>query len=200
MFITEKRNGDIKSRKVADGSKHCTYNGYNKSDGSSPTVATDSVFMAGVVDALESCAVEILDIANLFIHSKNDEKILMMLRGRLEEMAAVEPSLYRKYVTYSTKGGPMLYVRLSMALYGMLRATLLSYKRLRSDLEIMGFKVNPYDPCMDNKMVNGHQMTVCWHVDDLKVSHKYEDTFTAFTLNLAKLYGPNTKNSQGMLH
>ena len=78
----------------------------------------------------------------------------------------------------------MLYVRLSKALYGMLRASLLFYKRLRSDLENMGFKVNPYDPCVANKMVNGHQMTVCWHVDNLKVSHKDEAAVTALALKL----------------
>ena len=51
MFITEKRNGYIKARKVADGSKQRTYDGYDKSDGSSPTVATDSIFLTGVIDA-----------------------------------------------------------------------------------------------------------------------------------------------------
>ena len=44
MFINEKINEDIKARKVADGSKQRTYDGYDKSDGSSPTVATDSIF------------------------------------------------------------------------------------------------------------------------------------------------------------
>ena len=39
MFITKKRNGDIKSRKDADGSKQRTYDGYDKSDGSLPTTA-----------------------------------------------------------------------------------------------------------------------------------------------------------------
>ena len=78
----------------------------------------------------------------------------------------------RKYVTYSPNGIAMLYVRLSKALYGMLRAALLFYKRLRSDLENMGLEVNPYDPCVANKMMNGSQTTRCWHVDDLKVSHK----------------------------
>ncbi len=34
--------------------------------------------------------------------------------------------------------------------------------------------VNPYDPCDVNKGVNGIQMTVTWHVDDLKVSHVEE--------------------------
>ena len=53
----------------------------------------------------------------------------------------------------------------------MLRAALLFYRRLRSNLEDMGFEVNPYDPCVVNKMVNGKQMTMFWHVDDLKVSH-----------------------------
>ena len=32
--------------------------------------------------------------------------------------------------------------------------------------------VNPHDPCVANKMINhGEQMTVTWHVDDLKISH-----------------------------
>ena len=53
MFITEKRNRDIKARKVADYSNHWTYDGYNKLDGLSPTVSTDSTFLIGVVDAHE---------------------------------------------------------------------------------------------------------------------------------------------------
>ena len=53
------------------------------------------------------------------------------------------------------------------------------YKRLRIDLENMGFEINPYGPCVANKMVNGHQMTIFWHVDDLKVSHKDQNSVTA---------------------
>ena len=44
LFLTEKRDGSIKARKVADGSKQRTYDGYEKSDGSSPTVITESIF------------------------------------------------------------------------------------------------------------------------------------------------------------
>ena len=82
----------------------------------------------------------------------------------------------------------MLYVRLLKALYGMLRAALLFYKRLRKDLENTGFEVNPNDPCVVNMMGNGAQCTVCWHVDDLKVSHVDEAVLTAFLLKLADLY------------
>ena len=34
-----------------------------------------------------------------------------------------------------------------------------------------GFEINPYDPYVANKMIDGKQMMVLWHVDDLKVSH-----------------------------
>ena len=94
----------------------------------------------------------------------------------------------------------MLYIRLSKALYGMLRAALLFYKRLRSDLDNMGFGVNPYNPYVANKMVNGHQMTICWHVNNLKVSHKYEDAVIALALKLPLLYVRNTTISRGKVH
>ena len=71
------------------------------------------------------------------------------------------------------------------------------YKRLRSDLKNMGFVVNPYGPCVANRMVNGSQMTVCWHVNDLKVSQVDENAVTAFALKLACLYGLKTTISPG---
>ena len=123
------------------------------------------------MDARERRDIAILDIANAFLHATNYEKVLMFLRGKLAEMmVTVDPELYRKYVTYTSKGVPMLYVRLSKALYGMLRAALMFYKRLSSDLENMGFVVNLYNPCVAKRMVNGSQMTVCWHANDLKFS------------------------------
>ena len=54
----------------------------------------------------------------------------MLLRGRLADiMVKVDPSLYRKYVTTSKKGVPMLYVKLTKALYGLLSSALLFYKK-----------------------------------------------------------------------
>ena len=82
----------------------------------------------------------------------------------------------------------------------MLRADLLCYKRLRSDLENMVLKINPCDPGVANKMVNGHQMTICWHVDDLKVSHKEDNSVTALAEKLAEIYGPKTTVSRGKVH
>lgn len=73
-----------------------------------------------------------------------------------------------------------MYVKLQKALYGLMRNALLFYNKLVSDLTGNGFELNLYDPCMANKMINGHQMTVCWHVDDLNVSHTDGDEQTNF--------------------
>ena len=45
------------------------------------------------------------------------------------------------------------------------------YKKLLKDLASQGFELNPCDLCAVNKMTSGKQMTVVWHVDDLKSSH-----------------------------
>jgi hypothetical protein len=87
-------------------------------------------------------------------------------------MVQVAPSLYRKYVTSNTKGKPILYVQLEKAVYGMMKSALLFYRKLVADLKSLGYEINPYDPCVTNKTINGKQMTICWHVDDLFVGHK----------------------------
>ena len=78
-------------------------------------------------------------------------------------------------------GKPILYMKLQEALYGLMCSALLFYRKLVKDLEGNGFIINPYDPCMANKMVNRTQMMVCWHVDDLKVSHKEDNKLTKFS-------------------
>ena len=109
----------------------------------------ESIMLTGVVDAKEGRHTAVLDIPNTFLQAKNDERIIMLLRGKLAElMVRVDPGLYRKYVTTSDNGVPMLYVRLDKALYGQLQAALQFYKTLRADLEERGFEVNPYEPCV----------------------------------------------------
>ena len=78
----------------------------------------------------------------------------MVLRRELAEMMVhIAPQIYRPYVKMDRKGTPILYVRLKKVLYGLLRYSLLFYRKLRRGLEAYGFKINPYDPCVGNKMV-----------------------------------------------
>ena len=85
----------------------------------------------------------------------------MRVKGLVAKMlVAVEPMLYRKYIVYNNKGCPELYVIVQKALYGMMRSALLFYRHLVKHLKQMGFKLNPYDPCVANRMVNGSQQMV----------------------------------------
>ena len=52
-----------------------------------------------------------------------------------------------------------------------MKAALLYYQRFVTDLKSIGFEINPYDPCVADKITAGKQLTVVWHGDDLKVSH-----------------------------
>jgi hypothetical protein len=66
----------------------------------------------------------------------------------------------------------VLYVALQKDLYRTLQVALLFWKNISTFLiEEMGFTMNPYDWCMVNKMINGKQCTLIWHVDDIKGSH-----------------------------
>jgi hypothetical protein len=56
-------------------------------------------------------------------------------------------------------------------------------------LKKWGFEPNPYDPCVANKIVNGKQCTVIWHVDDLKITHAEQEVVDEVTELLNKEYG-----------
>jgi hypothetical protein len=51
-------------------------------------------------------------------------------------------------------------------------ASIQYYRKLTKSLLDKGFTLNPYDSCVANKTVNGSQMTICFHVDDCKMSHQ----------------------------
>ena len=116
-----------------------------------------------------------------------------------ELMVQVDPYLYRNYITTNSKGKSLLYVKICKALYRILRSDLLFYRNLVKDLEEYGFEINLYNPCAANKMMNGRQMTVVWHVNDLKVSQKSEFEITRFADYLISIYG-GLSSSRGKVH
>jgi hypothetical protein len=74
-------------------------------------------------------------------------------------MAKKDPKLCQKHLT-DEKGKKALYLHLQKALYGMMKSALLFCRRLISELKEMGFEVNPYNPCIVNKIVNKSQMMI----------------------------------------
>ncbi len=139
----------------------------------------ESVFITAAIDAKEHRKVATIDIPGAFLHANNEDYVIIKMVGTLAElMVKTNPKLYRKYVV-NEKGCSVLYLRLQKALYGMMKSTLLFYRKLVAELRNMGFEINPYDPCVANKTVNGTQMTVRWHVDDLMISHTSQDNIMA---------------------
>jgi Reverse transcriptase (RNA-dependent DNA polymerase)/Zinc knuckle len=187
MFLKKKRNGTIKGRGCADGRKQRAYTA--KEDASSPTVAIESLLLSCVIDAMEHRDVATVDIPGAFMQADMDEVVHMRLEGKMAELLVkINPKIYRKYVQ-NINGKPVLYVELKKALYGTLKAALLFWKRLTAELKSIGFKENPYDWCVMNKMIDGKQCTVVWHVDDLKISHHGTDVVTSVIEQLEAKFG-----------
>ncbi len=198
IFLEEKRSGDIKSRMCADGRKQ--REDIDREDTASPTVMTESVLITAAIDAEEGWDVAVIDLPGAFLHADMDDLVVMVLRGELAElMAAVAPEIYRKYITYGKDGKAILYVTLQKALYGTLKAALLFYRKLVSELKGRGFKINEYDPCVATKMVNDEQMTITWHVDDLKISHMDREVVSEVVEWFKSIYG-NVRVSRGYHH
>jgi hypothetical protein len=60
---------------------------------------------------------------------------------------------------------------LKKALYWCIKSALLWYNLYRELLEDLGFVVNPYNECVANATINGSTCSICWYVDDIKISH-----------------------------
>jgi hypothetical protein len=50
--------------------------------------------------------------------------------------------------------------------------SLLYYRKFVKSLTDIAFIINPYDPCVANKIIEDEQMTICFNVDDYKLSHR----------------------------
>jgi hypothetical protein len=203
MNIVEKRDGRVRAQAVADGSKECTQPGYKKEDGASPTVATNSIMITATIHAHEQRNVTTIDIPGAFLHAYNDKETFMLLKGHLAElMVQVGPQLYRKFVIYDKNNQALLYVKLSKAIYGLLKSALLFYRKFVKDLKNYEtpFTINPYNLCVANATINRKQMTITWHVKDLKVSHVNPFQITKFAAYLATIYGNGFVVHQGNIH
>jgi hypothetical protein len=168
MFLKEKSDGSIKGRGCADGRPQRAY--IPKEDAASPTVRNESTMLTATIDARERRDVATVDLPGAFMQADMDDVVHMRLTGAMVQILGEIDATYSKFVCIE-KGKQVIYVQLAKALYGTLKAAMLFWRKLTKFLEDLGFVTNPYDRCVANKMVNGKQCTVAWHVDDLKISH-----------------------------
>ncbi len=126
----------------------------------------------------------------------------MVLKGKLADMMIqIVPEVYRRYVRMDRKGTKVLYIKLQKALYGLMKASLLFYQKLRKEFMEYGPMVNPYNLCMANMTTKeGKQLTVVWHVDDLMALCKDDFELTKFSCHLGKLYRLKLSMHTGRKH
>ena len=201
MFLKHKRCGKIKGRGCADGRKQRAY--ITKEDSTAPTVSTEAVFLTAVIDAMEGRSVAVLDVPGAFMQAKIDELVHVRFTGAMVTLLLeIDHEMYKDYVVVE-KGEQVMYMELLKALYGPLRAARLFWQKLSKQLiDEWGFIPNKYDDCVVNKMTNGQQMTVVWHVDDLKVSHVDRAEVEKFVRKMEETFGKDTPLtvSRGQVH
>jgi hypothetical protein len=200
LFLKEKQTGKFKGRACINGAPQQAY--IPKEEAASPTVLTASTFITAAIAANEHRVVRCYDIPSVFMNTDMDEDMLMVLKGELAEMMVqIAPQEYRKYVTVDRKGTPILYMKLQKALYRLMQASLLFYRKLRKEMQQYVFMINPYDPCKANKTTASRkQLTIIWHVDDLMGSCEEDFELTKFLCYLAKIYGPKLTMHTGWKH
>ena len=158
---------------VADGNKQHDY--IKSEDASLPTIALKSVLLTATIDAQEGWGIAIINVSNAFVQMQlvnKDNMAIMCLHGQLAElMIKTAPKVFEKFATKDAKGQTTLCICLLNALYGIMKAALLFYQCFVTNISRIGFIINPYDPCVMNKTVKDNQLTIVWHIDDLKVSH-----------------------------
>jgi hypothetical protein len=128
------------------------------------------------------------NIPNAFVQMEieskaNGNQTIRKIQGQLVDMLVnIALQEYQDFVRFEGTH-KVVYIEMIKALYGMLQSMLLYYKKFCKDLEEIGFKINLYNPCVANRVVNNKQHTVTWHVDNLKSSHinpKVNDKFLSW--------------------
>jgi hypothetical protein len=78
-------------------------------------------------------------------------------------------------------------------------ASLLYYHNFMKSLMEIGFIINPYDPCVANKIIEGKQMTICFHVDDCKLSDRKKKVMDTMIEYLRQEYESIFENGTGAM-
>jgi hypothetical protein len=167
LFLKQKLDGMIKGRAVIGGNKQQDY--FWKEDASSPTATMESVLLTDVIAAEECCDVAVVGIPNAFIQTRvecEEDKVIIWVWGCLVDVFCKINPTFKKSVMVNMKGEKQLLLQCENAIHSMLMTSLLFYNTFIKILKWNRFKLIPYNPCIENQMVDEKQQTCVFHVDD----------------------------------
>jgi hypothetical protein len=188
--IKEKQCGKIKGRTVADGRSQCSL--YEPQHTASPTVKTESLFLSCVINAIKGRDVATANIPGAFLQADMEEDVTVVFEGsEVDLLIGIDP-IYSKFKYTTNSGKKLLFVKLLKAIYGTVLAAKLWFDTLSTVLKENGFIANSYNQCIMNKIINGKQCTILWHMDDLKNSHVNPKVVTSILDMLSKRFAMET--------
>jgi len=121
---------------------------------------------------------------------EDDDPVHIRIDGAMATLLAqLGPDRYDPCMVTNRKGKNILFTKANKAIYGTLKAALLFWEKLSGTLKEWGYVANPYDSCTMNKMIDGKQCTILWHVDDRKISHVNPNVVTSILNQLDGEFG-----------
>ena len=113
--------------------------------------------------------------------------VIIKIRCILVEMIPdIDPDIYGPNVNKESKGIKQLITQCTNAINETMVEILLYYCKFCKTFKLNKFKMNPYNPCVDNWLVNILQQSKLFHVDDCKLSHMYPKVHDSFIVVLRK--------------
>ena len=168
-ILKERRCVKVKDRACADSKKQRRY--ISKEEASSPMIQMESLFLSLLINAKEGRDIATADVVGVYLLTEMEDNTLVKLTGESVDIMCKVNDKYKHYVLLESDK-PVLYLKLKETLYGCIMSALLWYQTFVGVLMDLGFTLNEYDACVANLEVEGSQCTVCWYVDDNKISHK----------------------------
>ena len=182
-----------KARLVAMEYKHLSQ--LDAIDVASPTPMTQNILLTASIAASERREVRKIDVSGAFLNADMSHREQHIILSK--QMARIVVQLQPETAEFLLPNGEM-YCMLNKALYGTVEASRLWFDLVVKTLTTNGFTQNPYDRCVFNKMIDGKQCTILFHVDDFfitsesskaldEVEEIFKNAFEKFTVDKGKV-------------
>ncbi len=122
------------------------------------TIYAEAAMLTCFTDAVKDRDIAVVDIPNAFAQTMVGEEdaehhVIVCIRGlSVDILVLITPDVYGPYVSTNKSGQKILIVECLNAVYGMMVAALLYYRKFAKSLTKKGYILNPYDGCVDKKL------------------------------------------------
>jgi len=186
----------LKARVVAGGNNQ-DRSIYDESQTSSPTASNAAILTIIAQAAVKGHKVMTFDIGQAYLNADMVEDVFVYLP---KEVAIILVERDPSYAKFIEPNGQIL-VKLDKALYGCIESSKLWYEHFKGTLESLGYKANPMDPCVFNRIdADGTCTTIAIYVDDALVTSPEQAALDELAEQMKKRYGVVTVKTGDIHH